>query len=113
MSWSLSIPPTPAAEFAAAVDAAVTSPAGPLAPSVGEQVAAAKAAAKALVAGGSLGDGSKTFAASLSGHANEGHQPTEGWANDCLTISLSQSIESVETAAAAQVETPTRSGEAG
>lgn len=55
-----------------------------------EQFAAAKEAAKALIASGALGDGTdgRLFIVSLNGHANPGHQPTPGWANDMITVSV-------------------------
>ena len=44
-----------------------------------------------LVATGALGDPMKhKFSVSLVGHANPGHEPAEGWANDSVTISISQ-----------------------
>lgn len=69
MSWSTSVPATPTAEFDAAVDAAAVSPPGELAPEVTSQVAAARAAVKALVASGSFDASTPAFNASLSGHA--------------------------------------------
>lgn len=31
-----------------------------------------------------------TYYLTLSGHANKNHEPTDGWANDCLTITIAQ-----------------------
>ena len=45
-------------------------------------------AAVALIESGCLGDG--TFTVNLSGHANPGHQPRDGWANDAVSISIAQ-----------------------
>lgn len=55
-------------------------------PAASEQITAAVAAAKALVASGAVGSG--TFNVTLSGHANPDHKPVKGWANDCVTVSV-------------------------
>lgn len=54
-------------------------------PHVDEAVQAAKDAAVDLIRSGVLGYGNVRV--SLSGHANPGHKPTEGWSNDTITIS--------------------------
>lgn len=36
-----------------------------------------------------VGRDEDTIAVSISGHANPGHAPTEGYAEECVTISLS------------------------
>lgn len=89
MSWSTSVPATPYAEFAAAVDAAVIVGVAP-SPWIDEQLAAAKAAVKAIVASSAVGDSTCSYSATMSGHANAEHEPTEGWANDCLTVIVQQ-----------------------
>lgn len=54
-----------------------------------EQVGIAVAGAKAILSSGAVGTG-KRFSVALSGHANAGHEPTPGWANDCITVSVTQ-----------------------
>lgn len=56
-------------------------------PAALEQIDKAKAAALELVASGIVGTG--TFYVSLSGHANPGHKPVKGWANDCVSVNVS------------------------
>lgn len=51
-----------------------------------EQFEAVKAAVKTLVDSGTLGSGKVNI--TISGHANPGHKPTSGWANDAVTISV-------------------------
>lgn len=35
-----------------------------------------------------LGDGYGEVSVNVSGHANVGHRPTFGWADDCLTVTV-------------------------
>jgi hypothetical protein len=51
-----------------------------------EQFAAAVAAAVAVVSGGVVGEGNVNL--SLSGHANPGHKPRSGYANDAVTVAV-------------------------
>lgn len=85
MSFSLSIPDTTVDELPDAIDQAAATLG--LTDETRESLEAAKAAALALAASGVVGRGRVT--GSLSGHANPGHVPTEGYANDCVTVSLS------------------------
>jgi len=91
MSWSASLGATKAADIDEAIDKVPTTP-----PEDGcdehvcEQINAARAAAKGLIASGLVGDGDKAFTVTLSGHSNEGHEPADGWANDCVTVAISQ-----------------------
>lgn len=55
-----------------------------------EQFDQARELASSLLASGCVGDGEKTFNVSLSGHANPGHLPAHGWANDMVSVSVSQ-----------------------
>lgn len=56
-----------------------------------EQFEKAKQLAIDLVESGVVGGSpDHRFNVSLSGHANPGHEPTEGWSNDAVTISISQ-----------------------
>lgn len=59
-----------------------------------EQVAAAKAAAKAIIASGAVGTG-EAFQVSLSGHTNPEHQPRTGYANDLMMVSVTQTNATV------------------
>ena len=60
---------------------------------VTEGIEAAKAGALALIESGAYGDPKDPeigFSVNLSGHANPDHKPYEGWANDCVTVSVGQ-----------------------
>jgi hypothetical protein len=56
----------------------------------GQQFDAACTAADIVINSGSIGDSAKDFSISLSGHSNPNHEPTPGWANDCVTINIYQ-----------------------
>jgi hypothetical protein len=58
-----------------------------------EQIHASVSAAKSLAASGVIGSPSHRFSATLTGHANPGHGPREGWVNDIVTISVCQAAE--------------------
>jgi hypothetical protein len=58
----------------------------PLSKEVEEQFEVALGAVKHLAESGAVG--TEHLFATISGHANEGHKPAEGWSNDSLTISL-------------------------
>ena len=64
-----------------------------------QQLAVAKAVAEALIGSGALGDGAdgRLFLVSMAGHANPGHQPTPGWGNDTLTVSVRSEPADSET----------------
>jgi len=55
-----------------------------------EQFERAFHAAGDLLDTGALGGDDKKFVVSLAGHANEGHEPVQGWANDYISISITQ-----------------------
>jgi len=55
-----------------------------------DQVEAAREAAKAIMRSGAVGGESTLFRVTASGHSNPGHVPREGWANDCITLTVSQ-----------------------
>ncbi len=56
-----------------------------------EQLEVAIDAAQGLILSGLVGDpAGKRFNVSLSGHVNPNHEPAEGWANDYISISVSQ-----------------------
>lgn len=58
---------------------------------VREQVAAALTALLVLLSDNALGDPKENdYVVNISGHANPGHKPAPGWANDCVTITVSQ-----------------------
>lgn len=52
-----------------------------------DQVGIAVEAAETLMSSPSLGD-AEEFYISMTGHANPGHKPREGWANDAITVSV-------------------------
>ena len=85
MSFSFSVQATPLAELAQAIDDAT--PVG-LSEATVESVAAAKAAVLGLVDSGVLGSGEVYV--SVSGHANPEHKPTPGWANDFVSLTITQ-----------------------
>jgi hypothetical protein len=107
MSWSFSVPETPGEEFPDAVRAAATTQIDAIRnewtwASDGEkeasckQVAAAARAAGLLYGTGTIGPPSHRFGATLSGHANPGHGPRDGFANDVVTVSIYQATEAGE-----------------
>lgn len=53
-----------------------------------EQIDAAAACAVALVDSGAVG--TRRVSINLSGHANTDHTPDPGWANDCITVAVTQ-----------------------
>jgi hypothetical protein len=69
---------------------------GDLTPEVEEQVNLATQAAQKLVRSGAFGNPEeRDFIVSLSGHANPGHAPAPGYANDCVTINVTQKVVEV------------------
>jgi hypothetical protein len=58
-----------------------------------DQAIAAKRAAIAILNSGKVGLG--TFRVNMNGHANEGHAPNDYWANDMVTVSISQVVGAV------------------
>jgi len=93
MSFSITIPDGPVADFTATAGTAVTnfkrlleeSDNQPSAEAM-ESVQAAVAGLQTIIASGVVGTG--TVSASISGHANPGHEPVQGWANDFLQVSI-------------------------
>lgn len=59
-----------------------------------DQYEAARAAAIDLITSGAIGRVGAKFTTLLSGHANPEHEPREGWANDCITVSIYQATNS-------------------
>lgn len=84
MSWSLSYQSLEAFE-----DDRPTYATNDLSPEAMEQVSEARLMARAIVESGAVGV-RKDFFISLSGHANPSHEPTSGWANDCIAVNVSQ-----------------------
>lgn len=103
MSWgAISVTSVEAAEVETALNtAAETYKSGlsandyELDPAAVEAITAAVASAKAVVDSGIVG--TTKVNVSLSGHANPGHVPVKGWANDFVQIVVS-SAESQPTA---------------
>lgn len=58
-----------------------------------EQYREAVASAFGILLSGVVGGKDKDYMLNLSGHANEGHEPASGWANDAITISIYQMDE--------------------
>lgn len=90
MSWSASLDPVKKTEAAAAIDSLQVPRSGPDNQPMDDQIAVAKAAAKALLATvpGPM------VAVSINGHANGlGWQKKQGWANDSISVSVWQVTE--------------------
>jgi hypothetical protein len=88
MSWSLSINPHDSIEETrSAIEH--TEPSSPLPEESLEQLRAAKVAVADLLDSGCVGG--PPVLISFSGHANPGHRPAEGWANDYVSITITQS----------------------
>lgn len=62
-------------------------------PYVDDQVLAAKAAAIVLAKSGTVGNtgtAGKSVRITIAGHGNEGHEPSKGWANDYVSVNVTQ-----------------------
>lgn len=57
---------------------------------VKEQAGVALLVVSQSILSGALGAPDGKYRVTISGHANPGHNPTPGWSNDALTISISQ-----------------------
>jgi hypothetical protein len=91
MSWSASLGATPASEIDEKIATCATAPPEEnMDEHVKEAVDLARDTAKAIIASGVVGDAEKSFTVSMSGHSNEGHEPADGWANDCMTVNVVQ-----------------------
>lgn len=55
-----------------------------------EQFEKAREAAAALAESGAVGGEGKVFNVSLSGHANEGHEPDPNWTKDWVSLNVTQ-----------------------
>jgi len=90
MSWSFSVIATKESADAALNTAAESEIDNIMRSDSGAEMLAqaeqATYAAVRLIKSGCLGDG--PFRISLSGHANPGHQPRDGWADDAISISI-------------------------
>lgn len=88
MSWVASLPEP--VDAAGVRECESTSSAG-LNGEPREQFEKARELAATLIESGVVGDpANHTFRVSLSGHANPAHVPAEGYANDLVSISVSQ-----------------------
>lgn len=54
-----------------------------------DQLEVARVKVSEIIASDCVGK-NKDFAINLSGHANPNHEPATGWANDCVSISITQ-----------------------
>lgn len=94
MSWSLSVPATSVEDFDSAIedvraayDASVVSQfQDDQVEPTREQITEAIAAVSGIVDSGAVG---KQVTVSMYGHANAGHEPADGWANETVTITVS------------------------
>lgn len=94
MSWSFSSGPHKAAEFEKHLkeDAAKTIENNAHLGEHGvEQIKHAVEAAVGTVKSGVVGGEHHFFHVTMSGHANPNHEPAPGWANDVVSIHVSQS----------------------
>lgn len=94
MSWSITFE-AQHGDWRAAADAAIAAMADdPQGDGTGnevrEQVGVAREALSTLVHSGFVGDALVRLRVSLSGHANPGHSPRDGYANDTISVSVSQ-----------------------
>jgi hypothetical protein len=88
MSWSESFGPCTLDELRA------LEPVNPQTTEARDQFDATRAAAVAVVESGVVGDPKvRRFLGGLSGHANPGHAPASGYANDCVYVSIGQAVE--------------------
>lgn len=55
-----------------------------------EQIEVCENAVDAIITSMCVGRTDKKISVSLSGHANPNHEPTPGWANDMVSISIVQ-----------------------
>lgn len=83
MSWSIAYPSAEAFRR----DERSNAPTAVI-PEAEEQIKAARAAAMGLL--DSQATGKRDVAITLSGHANEGHEPKAGWSGDSITVSIYQ-----------------------
>lgn len=61
---------------------------------INEQVAQGRHIAKEIIESGVVGDHKEhDFTVNLYGHANAKHQPAQGWANDTVTVTVSQKMK--------------------
>jgi hypothetical protein len=59
-------------------------------PHMADQIELARNVASQVIESGVVGDDTKDFTINLSGHGNPDHAPASGWANDTVTISVTQ-----------------------
>jgi hypothetical protein len=84
MSWSCSFPNRKAFEEKN------SSPPPPTDGPAKEQFDVAHDVASKIIESGCVGGEGKEFGIYLSGHANEGHEPSPRYANDTVSVSVSQ-----------------------
>jgi hypothetical protein len=86
MSWSVS---------GTVEDLVITLPLGPAyqTEEVADAYNAAYQAIWNVVYSGAVGDPSGKYKVNVSGHANPDHVPTEGWADDFISINIYQARE--------------------
>ncbi len=93
MSWNVGTKSIPKASADAVIDSLTTGITGLGADAMDDQLRVAKQAAKLLLANVP----GPFVSVSLSGHANGvGWQKKEGWANDTITVTVSQMFEATQ-----------------
>lgn len=93
MSWSASkrVEGDTPEDLILAVDSIELQDYGDKSAEVREQFQLAKGMANNLVQSGAVGRGKgKSYQVTLSGHANPKHEPRQGYANDMISINVSQ-----------------------
>jgi hypothetical protein len=77
---------------------------------VDDQVRVARAVVTQIIESGAVGrdtnvpGGHKDFTVTLSGHGNAGHEPAQGWANDCLSIHITQKSDAANLGGTSRAE---------
>jgi hypothetical protein len=116
MSWSISYPDR--ASFVADKGRPEYLQA-PEEPEVTEQIVAARKAAELVIESGAVGrdvnvpGGHKDFSVTIGGHANPGHEKTPGWANDAISIHITQQDVNADLSQTAQVAAAEAKAKAG
>lgn len=92
MSWSIMLTSIPHDEFVEALASKAEEyiAATDLSEEAVSQITAARNIAGNIVTAGVVGGEARTFSVYLDGHANPDHEPAEGYANDAISIRISQ-----------------------
>jgi hypothetical protein len=82
MSWS--------ARYTYGAEGKIEFSGDPLKSEIADQFDLAVSSVNDIISRGVLGSPAGEYNVVISGHANPKHEPVAGWANDCLTISITQ-----------------------